>query len=199
MSDAKTDDHELSQEELKAIEEKYDEAAATRPVSDRMHMVLRAVAIAFATYEFLTAGFSLPAEHWHMGWFLAGLFILDAKDIARDLDQIAFQFTSIPFIEDFVQLIIRKTCGVFEQEIRFADQLHVAIFDAVVHHFHVVTGTAWPNPFATRNVIIRSNFGGNGLKDRLDDWPRFFRTTGHETGALESSFFASRNAGADKQ
>ncbi|MEM7169278.1 MAG: TRAP transporter permease [Pseudomonadota bacterium] len=76
MSDGKPDDHELSQEELKAIEEKYDEAAATRPVTDRMHTILRVVAIAFATYEFLTAGFALPAEHWHMGWFLAGLFVL---------------------------------------------------------------------------------------------------------------------------
>ena len=37
MSDEKSDDHELSVEELKAIEEKYDEAAATRPVTDRMH------------------------------------------------------------------------------------------------------------------------------------------------------------------
>jgi len=76
MSEAKSDNQELSQEELKAIEEKYDEAAATRPVTDRAHTVLRGVAIAFASYEFLTAGFALPAEHWHMGWFLAGLFIL---------------------------------------------------------------------------------------------------------------------------
>lgn len=76
MSEEKTDELELSEEELKAIEEKYDEAAATRPVTDRMHTILRVVAISFATYEFLTAGFGLPAEHWHMGWFLAGLFIL---------------------------------------------------------------------------------------------------------------------------
>ena len=76
MSEERGDHLELSEEELKAIEEKYDEAAATRPVTDRMHALLRGVAIAFATYEFLTAGFGLPAEHWHMGWFLAGLFIL---------------------------------------------------------------------------------------------------------------------------
>ena len=76
MSDAKTDDLELSAEELKAIEEKYDEAASTRPVTDWMHKVLRLVAIVFAIYHYLTAGFALPAEHWHMGWHLAGLFIL---------------------------------------------------------------------------------------------------------------------------
>ncbi len=76
MSDSKSDDLELSAEELKAIEEKYDEAAATRPVADWMHKVLRLVALVFAIYHYLTAGFALPAEHWHMGWHLAGLFIL---------------------------------------------------------------------------------------------------------------------------
>ena len=76
MNSENTDGLELSAEELKAIEEKYDETAATRPVTDWMHVVLRAVAIVFAAYEFLTAGFGLPAEHWHMGWFLVGLFIL---------------------------------------------------------------------------------------------------------------------------
>ena len=74
MSDAKNNEHELSAEELAAIEEKYDEAAATRPVSEQMHKALRFVAITFAIYHFLTAGFALPAEHWHMGWHLAGLF-----------------------------------------------------------------------------------------------------------------------------
>ncbi len=76
MAEAKSDDHELSAAELAAIEEKYDEAATTRPVTGMFHNALRGVAIIFAVYHYLTAGFAVPAEHWHMGWHLTGLFIL---------------------------------------------------------------------------------------------------------------------------
>lgn len=66
----------LSAEELREIERKYDEGAATRAVTPAMALVLKVVALSFAVYHFLTAGFGLPADHWHMGWHLAGLFIL---------------------------------------------------------------------------------------------------------------------------
>lgn len=78
MSDTSqnTDTRELTAEELEAIEKKYDEGAATRQVAPGLAKILRVVALAFATYHYLTAGFSLPPDHWHMGWHLAGLFIL---------------------------------------------------------------------------------------------------------------------------
>ncbi|MEP2028056.1 MAG: TRAP transporter fused permease subunit [Paracoccaceae bacterium] len=71
-----TDDHELTAEELAEIEEQFDEGAASRPVTPTAAKVLRVVALIFALYEFITAGFGLPADHWHMGWYLCGLFIL---------------------------------------------------------------------------------------------------------------------------
>jgi len=67
---------ELSEEELKRIEEEYDEGSQTRPLGSRMGNTLRIVAIAFAVYHYLTAGFGLPPDRWHMGWHLSGLFIL---------------------------------------------------------------------------------------------------------------------------
>lgn len=67
---------DLTAEELAAIEEKYDEGAATRSVGPRFARFLRVVALAFAGYHYLTAGFGLPADFWHMGWHLSGLFIL---------------------------------------------------------------------------------------------------------------------------
>ncbi len=79
MSDNQTQTHqgdELSAEELAAIEEKYDESAATRQVGLKLSSILRAVALLFAAYHFITAGFGLPVDHWHMGIHLAGLFIL---------------------------------------------------------------------------------------------------------------------------
>lgn len=68
--------HDLTAEELAAIEEKFDEGMATRDVGQRTGLALRGVAIAFAMYHYLTAGFALPADHWHMGWHLSGLFIM---------------------------------------------------------------------------------------------------------------------------
>ena len=65
-----------SAEELAEIEQKYDEGMATRKVGPKAGQALRAVALGFAFYHYMTAGFSLPPDHWHMGWHLAGLFIL---------------------------------------------------------------------------------------------------------------------------
>ena len=73
---AHNDGGELSAEQLAAIEEKYDEAASTRPVTGIAARVLKVVALVFAAYHFLTAGFGLPVDYWHMGLHLTGLFIL---------------------------------------------------------------------------------------------------------------------------
>ncbi|OIQ44233.1 MAG: C4-dicarboxylate ABC transporter permease [Roseobacter sp. MedPE-SW] len=77
MSDQRLQDlRELSEQELAAIEEKYDEGAATRAVTPAFGKFLRYVALSFAVYHYLTAGFALPPDYWHMGWHLSGLFIL---------------------------------------------------------------------------------------------------------------------------
>ncbi|MEM7599050.1 MAG: TRAP transporter fused permease subunit [Pseudomonadota bacterium] len=77
MTDPRSDEvRELTEEELAAIEEKYDEGAATRSVTPGFGTFLRYVALTFAVYHYLTAGFALPPDYWHMGWHLSGLFIL---------------------------------------------------------------------------------------------------------------------------
>ena len=73
---ANKSEFDLSDEELAAIEAKYDEGTASRAVGPRVALILRVVALVFAAYHYYTAGFGLPADHWHMGWHLAGLFIL---------------------------------------------------------------------------------------------------------------------------
>ncbi len=65
-----------SAEQLEEIERKYDEGAATRQVTPAFGRFLRVVALAFAIYHYLTAGFGVPPDYWHMGWHLSGLFIL---------------------------------------------------------------------------------------------------------------------------
>ena len=69
-------DRELTDEELAAIEREYDEGTAVREISPRLGSFLRVVALVFAVYHYLTAGFGLPTDYWHMGFHLSGLFIL---------------------------------------------------------------------------------------------------------------------------
>ncbi|MBE1284423.1 MAG: TRAP transporter fused permease subunit [Rhodobacteraceae bacterium] len=97
---------ELSAEELAAIEAKYDEGAATREVSNWFGMFLRYVSLAFAGYHYLTAGFALPPDYWHMGWHLSGLFILIyalfphvKTKTAFDLKTGALYLGGVPFLD----------------------------------------------------------------------------------------------------
>lgn len=97
---------ELSAEELAAIEKKYDEGAATRQVSVRFAEILRYVALVFATYHYLTAGFGLPPDYWHMGWHLSGLFILIyalfphlKTKTSFDLNTGALHLGGVPFLD----------------------------------------------------------------------------------------------------
>ena len=47
--------------------------------------------------------------------------------------------------------------------IRLANELHVAILDPIVHHFHVVARAPFSHPIATRSSIFRSS--RNALKN----------------------------------
>lgn len=69
-------ERELSEEELAAIEEKYDEVASSRALTPGALRLITSIAVLFALYHFVTAGFGLPVDYWHMGWHLSGLFIL---------------------------------------------------------------------------------------------------------------------------
>lgn len=107
MSDQRIEDlRELSEQELAAIEEKYDEGAATRAVTPAFGKFLRYVALSFAVYHYLTAGFALPPDYWHMGWHLSGLFILTYSfypifktKTALDLRTGRLRFAGVPYLD----------------------------------------------------------------------------------------------------
>ena len=69
-------DDRLSGERLSRIEERFEETRPGRPLTAGLGGAIRWIALLFAGYHFLTAGFGLPVDYWHMGWHLAGLFIL---------------------------------------------------------------------------------------------------------------------------
>ncbi|EAP75687.1 MULTISPECIES: TRAP transporter permease [Roseovarius] len=113
MSDARTDDdRELTAEELAAIEEKYDEGAATRDVTPGFAKFLRYVSLTFAMYHYLTAGFALPPDFWHMGWHLSGLFILTyalfplvKTPTAFDLKTGAMRLGGVPYLDVILMVL----------------------------------------------------------------------------------------------
>ena len=96
----------LTKEELAAIEEKYDEGAATRSVTPGFSKFLRYEALTFAICHYLTAGFALPPDYWHMGWHLSGLFILTYSfypliktQTSFDLNTGALRLGGVPYID----------------------------------------------------------------------------------------------------
>ena len=128
---------------------------------------------------------------------IARFAVLHGENVARDLDQVAFQLGLVPGVEDVVQLVVGKADGVLEQEIGFADELHVAVFDAVVDHLDVMAGARLADPFAAGNVVLGSDLGADGLQDRLDVGPGGRGAAGHDAGAFQGPLFASGNARAD--
>ena len=67
---------DLTQEELDALEKKFDSSLVTRENSPFVAKFLYWFAITFAFYHIYTAGFGTPVEHVHMGVHLSGLFVM---------------------------------------------------------------------------------------------------------------------------
>ncbi|MEM9130481.1 MAG: TRAP transporter permease, partial [Pseudomonadota bacterium] len=113
MSDPRSEDvRELTEEELAAIEEKYDEGAATRSVTPAFGKFLRYIALTFAIYHYLTAGFALPPDYWHMGWHLSGLFILTYSfyplvktKTSFDLNTGALRLGGVPYLDVILMIL----------------------------------------------------------------------------------------------
>ncbi|MEM9784396.1 MAG: TRAP transporter permease, partial [Pseudomonadota bacterium] len=112
QSAVREDVRDLTDAELEEIEKKYDEGAATRRVDPRVSRLLRYVALSFAVYHYLTAGFALPPDYWHMGWHLSGLFILTyalfpivKTRTAFDLNTGALRLGGVPYL-DIVLMVL---------------------------------------------------------------------------------------------
>src|SRR5208282_6769485 len=76
-----------------------------------------------------------------------------------------------------------------------ADELHVAVFDAVVGHLHVMAGPAFAHPVTAGRAI--GDLRGDGLENWFDVRLRGRRTAGHDARAMTRAFLATAHAGAD--
>ena len=62
---------------------------------------------------------------------------------AGNFDQIGFKATTIPGREAVGHFIVTEAKRMLHQVANFGDQLHVAVFDAVVNHLDVMAAMAW--------------------------------------------------------
>ncbi|MGI9505122.1 MAG: TRAP transporter permease, partial [Geminicoccaceae bacterium] len=66
----------LDQQALDELERRYDSGLLLRPIGPLVRRAFYLIAIVFAIYHYLVAGFGVPVDYWHMGIHLTGLFFL---------------------------------------------------------------------------------------------------------------------------
>ena len=78
----------------------------------------------------------------------------------------------------------------------FRDQLHVAVFDPVMHHLHIVTCAISADVGYARFTVFShsSDFG----QDRSNQFVGFFLATRHDGWAFQCALFTAGNTGTDE-
>ena len=124
------------------------------------------------------------------------VFIFFGEDIFGDVDQVAAQFTVIPFGKGLRQFFVGEVQATFKQRIGFSNQLHITVFDTVVNHLHIVTcaigtniGNAW--------LTVFSHCGDFG-QDRRNQFIGFFLPTRHNGRTFQRAFFSTGDTGTNE-
>ena len=121
--------------------------------------------------------------------------VFEAEDVAGDLDEVGVELALVPLGKDLVHLVGAHAQAGLHQVVGLADELHVAVFDAVVDHLHVVARAVFAHPIAAGRPVI--DLGGDLLEDVFHMRPGGGRAAGHDARAAAGAFFAAGNAGAD--
>merc|ERR1712008_213130 len=79
---------------------------------------------------------------------------------------------------------------ILHQMIGFSNQLHVTIFDSIVHHFDKMTSTFFTNPVTARILLALST---NCLKNIFDVGPSCDMSTGHKRGSIPGPLLPTRD------
>ena len=124
------------------------------------------------------------------------LLVGPLEDARGDLDQVGPQLAVVPLREDVGELARGQTRGAVQDVVDLGDELHVAVFDAVVHHLHVVPGTSRSHVLDARLAVL--GLGGDGAEDRRQRVPRLLRSARHDRRAEQRAFLAAGDAGADE-
>ncbi len=118
------------------------------------------------------------------------------KDVRADFDQVGSKFTTVPFKKDLVQFTRGQIQSSVQKVIDLSNQLHIPVFDAVVHHLDIMPGSSRSHVGDARLAV--SSFCGDRTKNWLDCVPRFRLPPRHDSRSPFSPFFASRYSHSDK-
>ncbi len=130
----------------------------------------------------------------HIDERLAGFRIDLLENFGGDLNQIALEIACVPIAEDAAKFGGAEARGL-EDVVGFANQLHVAVLDAVVDHFHIMARAAGTD---VGDAGFTIHLGGDAFEDRLHHIPGRGWAAGHDRWAFARAFFAAGNAGTDE-
>src|SRR5579871_3616910 len=109
--------------------------------------------------------------------------------------EIAVKIALFPGLEDVRHFRRLKSIDALHEIIGFGYELHVGIFDAVMHHLHVVPRALRTDVSAAGDAIdLRRHLG----QHRCDAVPGFAVAARHHARALERALLAAGNAHADE-
>ena len=117
------------------------------------------------------------------------------QNLGRNADKEAPQLACIPLLKYIGHLRIVTAARIFEQEIRFCNELHIRIFDAVVYHLDIVTRTVRTHIGTAGNAVRRTCC--DRLKKRCDIRIGISISPGHNGGAKARAAFSAGNADAE--
>ena len=128
---------------------------------------------------------------------ILAVLVFVGQDVARDFDEVAVELALHPLGEGLVHLLVGHAEPVLHELVGLADELHVAVLDAVVDHLDVMAGAVGAHPLAA-GLAVRS-LGADRLEDVLDERPGRRAAAGHHGRAEARAFLAAGDAGADVQ
>ena len=126
---------------------------------------------------------------------LAGLLVDLMQHVGGDLDQVGLQLGLVPLLEHVADLGRRHTERATHQVVALGDELHVGVFDAVVHHLHEMASAVLAD---MRHARLTLGLRRDGLEDRLERLPGLLAAAGHHRGSEQGAFLAAGHAAADE-
>ncbi len=76
MTTARDDAAQIDARRAREIEEEFESERRMRPISPRLGGLVYVFLILFAIYHYVTAGFGIPIDYWHMGFHLSGVLLM---------------------------------------------------------------------------------------------------------------------------
>jgi TRAP transporter 4TM/12TM fusion protein len=76
MTNARDDAAPIDARRAKEIEEEFESERRMRPIAPRLSGFVYVFLILFAIYHYITAGFGIPIDYWHMGFHLSGVLVM---------------------------------------------------------------------------------------------------------------------------